>query len=222
LAWYGALLLVVAGTVLAARGVYAAIGGTLPPPTLPADVPPGAWPFAVPAIFMINLVLGGPLAEELGWRGFALEKLRARYSTLTSALIVGATWAVWHLPFYWLSQEAVTGGLPFAWFGLLVVAWSVLMAWLYVNTGSLLLPVLMHAGANTLVGTLGLLGPGASTPALVATYAALNGLVVAGIVALFGRNLVRQLPAGPARRTTRTGGPSLNEAPQAPSAGHTG
>jgi membrane protease YdiL (CAAX protease family) len=217
--WYGVTAACVAGTVWAARRLFASFGGDLPAMTLPPGVPAEAWPLAVPMVFVINLLLGGPLAEELGWRGFALDKLRARYSGLTSALIVGATWAVWHLPFYWLSQKAVTGGLPFVWFGLLVVAWSVMMAWVYINTGSLLLPVLMHAGANTLVGTLGLLGQGASTPAPVAIYAALNGLAVAAIVVVFGRNLGRHTVTAPARWATSVSGPSAGQAPPASSTG---
>jgi membrane protease YdiL (CAAX protease family) len=192
LAWYGVIALGLAGTALAARGLYAALGGAVPPMTLPPKVPPQAWPVAVPMIFVINLLVGGPLAEELGWRGFALDKLRLRYSTLTAALLVGAVWAAWHLPFYWLGEASVVGGLPFGWFVPVTLAWSVLMAWAYVNTQSLLLPVLVHAGVNTLLGTLGLLGTSGNALGLAALYAGANWLAVAIIVAVFGRDLVRR------------------------------
>lgn len=192
LGWYAAVGVCLTGTVWAARSLYAALGGELPALTLPPGVPPEAWPMAAPVILALNLVLGGPLAEEVGWRGLALEKLRARHNTLIAALIVGALWAAWHLPFFWLAGgEAVTGGLPFGWYALLVTAWSVQMAWAYANTGSLLLPVVLHAGANTLVGTLGLVGHGGNPPGLLATYVGLNWLVVAGVALVFGRQLVR-------------------------------
>jgi membrane protease YdiL (CAAX protease family) len=196
LRWYAAVGLSLAGMVWAARGLYAALGGERPAMTLPPGVPPEAWPVAVPMILALNLLVGGPLAEELGWRGLALEKLRARHSTLVAALIVGSLWAAWHLPFFMLAGgEAVTGGLPFGWYALLVTAWSVQMAWAYANTGSLLLPVLVHAGANTLIGTLGLVGHGDRSAGLLATYVGLNWLVVAGVAAVFGRGLVRRRAA---------------------------
>ena len=199
LGWYAAVLLSAAGLVWAARGVFGWLGGAVPPMTLPPDVPPDAWPLAVPMIVLINLLVGGPLAEEAGWRGFALDRLRARYSTLSAALIVGGLWAAWHLPFYWLpAGAAVTGGLPLGGFALLVTAWSVLMAWLYANTRSLLLPVLLHAGANSALGTLGLLGQAAQAPGLLAVYIALNWLVVGVIVAAYGRELVGRRAPVPA------------------------
>jgi membrane protease YdiL (CAAX protease family) len=75
------------------------------------------------------------------------------------------------------------------WFALLTMAWSVCMAWVYVNTRSLLLPVLVHAGVNTLLGTLGALGTPSSAPGLAPLYVAVNWLAVGVIVALFGRDL---------------------------------
>ncbi len=38
------------------------------------------------------------ITEELGWRGFVLPRLQARASALTSSLIVGLLWALWHFP----------------------------------------------------------------------------------------------------------------------------
>jgi membrane protease YdiL (CAAX protease family) len=37
------------------------------------------------------------VGEELGWRGFALPALQTKYSALTSSLIVGSLWALWHI-----------------------------------------------------------------------------------------------------------------------------
>lgn len=81
----------------------------------------------------------GPLMEELGWRGFALPRLQARYSPLTANLILAGLVMSWHLHYVF------SGDLPlFALFGTLAA--TLLFGWLYNNTqGSLLLALLFHA-----------------------------------------------------------------------------
>ena len=48
----------------------------------------------------LPLLILGPLSEEIGWRGYALERLQTRWNALTSSLIVGLVWALWHLPLF--------------------------------------------------------------------------------------------------------------------------
>ncbi|MDH4212047.1 MAG: CPBP family intramembrane metalloprotease [candidate division WOR-3 bacterium] len=103
---------------------------------------------------LMGLVTGlmAGLFEELGWTGFATPRLRQRYRILGTGLIVGLPWAVWHiLPAIWLgfASSTVSGALstvsylmdPF----LFLVAFRVLIVWVYDRTGgSLLLAMLMH------------------------------------------------------------------------------
>jgi membrane protease YdiL (CAAX protease family) len=39
-----------------------------------------------------------PIGEELGWRGYALPRLQARFGPLWASLMVGLLWAGFHLP----------------------------------------------------------------------------------------------------------------------------
>ena len=41
------------------------------------------------APFLFLTFIQGPLPEELGWRGYALDQLQARWSALVSSLILG-------------------------------------------------------------------------------------------------------------------------------------
>jgi hypothetical protein len=127
-----------------AVALHRLLGGAWPPLVLPVGVPAEGLGVALPLLFIINMFIGGPLAEDVGWRGYALPKLGARLGALRASLIIGVVWALWHLPFFVIPQgAAVVGGIPFGWFMLLTTAWSVLFAWVFVNTQeSILLPVL--------------------------------------------------------------------------------
>jgi membrane protease YdiL (CAAX protease family) len=86
--------------------------------------------------------------EEVGWTGFAIPRLQARYAVVTTGLVVGVVWGLWHFPLFW-ARDSFAGVLPLAILAAQLFAWlpayRVLMVWVYDRTGSLLLPVLMHA-----------------------------------------------------------------------------
>lgn len=113
----------------------------------------GAWPrfgnvpwYVIPlAIAFSTPVQAG---EEIGWRGYALPRLAARFGLARASLLLGLIWACWHLPQFFI-LEADTYGQSFLVYVLQVTALSVAMAWLYAHTnGSLLLVMLMHAAVN--------------------------------------------------------------------------
>jgi membrane protease YdiL (CAAX protease family) len=61
-------------------------------------------------LFIMKFVLDAGLGEELGWRGFLLPRLQARYNALVSSLIVGVVWGLWHLPLFMLEGQSLFRG----------------------------------------------------------------------------------------------------------------
>jgi membrane protease YdiL (CAAX protease family) len=90
--------------------------------------------------FLVVEFFLGAVSEELGWRGYVLDMLQERYSALTSSLITGAIWALWHTPAFLipgLSQYEFGGVFSLNYFSMMigVVAGSVFHTWSYNNTG---------------------------------------------------------------------------------------
>ncbi|WP_234332187.1 CPBP family intramembrane glutamic endopeptidase [Streptomyces sp. NRRL F-5650] len=96
-----AVLLLVLGsaTVLVAALLASRAGG----PELSLDVAKDAVEdFGGPAAFLVGMLVSGPLSEEPGWRGTAYPRLREKLGTLQVCLVLGVTWAVWHLPLFFI------------------------------------------------------------------------------------------------------------------------
>jgi membrane protease YdiL (CAAX protease family) len=101
----------------------------------------------------------GPLPEEVGWRGFALDRLQCRMSALTSSLLLGTIWALWHLPLFYIpgtyQYEVGLGTIRFWIFLVHFLPLSVLMTWIYNNTRrSTSSAVLVHFSGNLCVALL--------------------------------------------------------------------
>jgi membrane protease YdiL (CAAX protease family) len=155
------------------------------------------WLYVMP-IFFVSIFAGGPLAEDIGWRGYILPKLREGMSAFTASLVIGVVWLIWHVPFFIFPEGAsIVAYIPFSWFAVITIGWSVLMAWVYVNTQSILMPVLFHAAINTTLGVLGLLGGEQGFGWPLYLYAALTWVVVGIVVWVFGTDLIRKPDAAP-------------------------
>jgi hypothetical protein len=106
-------------------------------------------------------LIGGGLLEETGWTGFAIPHLRKRYSILSTGLIVGLLWGIWHFMIaFWASNYMVGAGSStmfvagFLTFYLLALpSYRVLLVYVYYRTASLPVIMLMHAflSASTLI-----------------------------------------------------------------------
>lgn len=104
--------------------------------------------------FALFILLFGPLPEELGWRGYGLDSLQTRWNALASSFLLGAMWALWHLPLFFMvgtfQHDEIGFGTPGFWsfcFG--TVLSSILFTWIYNNNHrSTLSAILFHFSLN--------------------------------------------------------------------------
>ena len=105
--------------------------------------------------YAIFLLIYGPLPEEMGWCGYELDRLQARYNALKSSLILGGFWLLWHLPLFFIEgsyqhTEVVFSSLRF-WFAFVpgIISLQILQTWIYNNTNrSTLTAVMIHFMVN--------------------------------------------------------------------------
>jgi uncharacterized protein len=98
--------------------------------------------------FLLVLLVGGPLGEELGWRGFALPRLQAISPLWLSTLLLALAWAGWHLPLWWIAETPSS----FAFYVVGVIPLTFLFTWLSVrSSGSVPIAMLFHASINTCI-----------------------------------------------------------------------
>ncbi len=110
--------------------------------------------------FVRILIVGGPLGEEIGWRGFALPRLQATRTAFDASVLLGVLWGLWHIPLYFVAGtgqfETLAAGTDPAFAIGGFVGWtiglSVLFTWLFNGSrGSLLVVILFHAAVNLAV-----------------------------------------------------------------------
>lgn len=171
-AWYAVAVLLPALPALAAVALYSLAGGQ---PQVGALVPLAA---TVP--LLLTQTVTHLLTEEAGWRGFALPRLRSRFSPLGASLILGSLWAAWHLPLFFLIASRQS--YPFAGFAVQVLSITIVMTWLFDRTrGSVLIAALFHAAMNTSLAVLNVLWSGAALFWLCTALTALLALVVVAL-----------------------------------------
>ncbi len=119
--------------------------------TQPAEIP----------VFIIMMLIGGPLAEELGWRGLLLDAFQKKWSPAISTIILFLIWWIWHLPLFFIPGTShYDWGLltnMFWLFAMNVFLLTILMTLAYnANQRSVLIAILIHFSYNV---TLSLLVP---------------------------------------------------------------
>jgi membrane protease YdiL (CAAX protease family) len=132
--WYVAALALPAAGFAVGHVLFVAAGN----PMLPV-------PGTIQPILLVLFVL--VIGEEIGWRGFLLRHLLGQRSPLVAAVLVGAVWALWHTPLYFIPGMPSYGG-PFLAFAAWAMSLSFLLTWLWIGTRSVVLATVMHGAAN--------------------------------------------------------------------------
>lgn len=141
----------------------------------------------LPVSWLANVVCYG-FGEEVGWRGFALPRLQARRSALSSSLLLGVAWAGWHLPLFTFSDGLSRLGMAgTAGWLMSILTGSVLMAWFFNSSGGSVLAVAVFHGVLDIFMT----SPVA--PHVATAMGAILTIATIALVPLFGpTNLARR------------------------------
>ena len=112
--WYLFAILGFGGLCVVAVLLYNLFGESPSLPILSKDLPPYSSLIVlilnILGLYVITGIING---EELAWRGFALPRLQAKYTALTSSLILGVIWTSFHLPlFFTLTGSSQAGESP--------------------------------------------------------------------------------------------------------------
>jgi membrane protease YdiL (CAAX protease family) len=177
LRWYlfaliGVPVVMALGTVIVPKGMAALLA--LGPGYVPTYL---IW-------FLIIAIIGGPLLEEPGWRGFALPRLQLLHGSLMGTVILGLLWALWHLPEFlvpaWAKSSGGSGFLDILKFVVIAIAFAIVITWVFNNTrGSVLMAILVHASIDTFTMPMTtLFSPSEMANIILVSFGALALLVV--------------------------------------------
>jgi len=166
--WFVLAFLAPPAVMVCALAIHAVLGGAFP-----ASIAPEQIPLAI-ANFGFVLLIGGPLGEEFGWRGYLMSALTAKLNWRAASLVIGVVWGVWHLPLFYIADTAQSQmAIPI--FMLNILAGSVLFGWLFERTqGSVLPALVLHTSLNAWAGILVIV----PTAATGRPYALVTGLLV--------------------------------------------
>ncbi len=143
----------------------------------------------IPVLYLIQAGL-----EELGWRGYMLDRVQAAWKPLGASLIIGVFHAFWHLPLFWVvgtNQITFGFGLDFWIFVGFVFAGSIYSTWCYnCNQRSTLAVILLHTTLNL---SLDLFTEPGSERRLYFLLLILGAFVIAAIWSFHPRSFTQQI-----------------------------
>ncbi len=157
----------------------------------------------IPA-FVTILVIGGPLGEEIGWRGFALDRLQARLGPVVASLLLGLVWGLWHLPLF-LNPDDVQSGLPLLTYLGQTTATSFVYTWLWNRTRSLPVVLALHTATNVAAGVFPLLVPEAPSQVPITLAVGIATMIAIGMGWATRGALGRRSPTRPTHGTGQRG-----------------
>jgi membrane protease YdiL (CAAX protease family) len=99
------------------------------------------------AVYNYSTLLGGPVGEEPGWRGYALPRLEAALGPVRGTLVLAVLWAGWHLPLFWYPGWT---SAPFWIYLLMLIGLAVIFSFaVNLSRFCVITAIVMHAAFNT-------------------------------------------------------------------------
>lgn len=192
LKWYALILFLFPTLHLIAIAINHWLGGAPPEfafikesMTMPAGI------LVVVVLYLLQSAL-----EELGWRGYMLDRLQAIWKPLTASLVLGVAHAFWHLPLFWIvgtNQSRYLSVTAFVLFVAFVTSGSFYNTWCYNdNHRSTLAVILFHTVANLALDTFLLPGTGEYIFKIVAVFGAAL-IAIAWSLPAWKRNQVQSI-----------------------------
>ena len=115
------------------------IGPSLPKPQFSIQV------VEIAAVFFLVFFVSA-FGEEVGWSGYATDRMENRWTALISGLILGSVWATWHAIPYFEAGNTIEWII---WQCLFTIGARVIIVWLYNNTQkSTFVAILFHTMIN--------------------------------------------------------------------------
>ena len=99
-------------------------------------------------------LVGAAIIEELAWHSYGTDTLIRRMSVFSASMLFTVIWVLWHVPLafiegYYHNEVVESGVLHTLNFPVSMVAFVILMNWLYFRCGrSILIPIIFHLSAN--------------------------------------------------------------------------
>ena len=160
LKWYVLILLLFPALHMISIGINHWMGGD--PPEFAFIKEATAMPAGI--LIVVILYLLQSTLEELGWRGYMLDRLQAIWRPVKASLALGVIHAFWHLPLFWIvgtNQSRYLSVTEFVLFVAFVTSGSFFNTWCYNdNRRSTLAVILFHTSTNLALDTFLLPGTG--------------------------------------------------------------
>ena len=97
------------------------------------------------------MVLVGGGQEEIGWRGYILEPMEAKFGIWVGNIVLGLVWTVWHLPLFLMPGTTQTY-MPLAAFTIGLIGQCFVFSWVMKASGGRpLSAVIAHGTANAII-----------------------------------------------------------------------
>jgi len=106
--------------------------------------------FSTGFVPVLLLLLLAAIFEELGWRGYGFESLRAQLTFFQASILFSVLWSLWHLPLIFVNhsyQYEILQANP--WYAInffiSIIPMGMIISWVcHKNNGSILAAILFH------------------------------------------------------------------------------